>query len=216
MNLLNFFQYFKLVCSARRLGNNDFKRVKKIASIYFDLEKKTNMFRKQTGIQCPKSCGRCCENPFVETTVLEMLPLAAHFWQTKQAENWLEKKSKEDLQERGCPFYQADSVVKGRGRCTVYPFRPLICRLFGFSVKQNKNDRKELYTCEVMKTDSRLKPLYLAASSKISSLKAPLVGDYMQRCRGLSQEVDSRSYPIDEAFLKALKKVGFYYGFKNK
>ena len=72
----------------------------KVLRIYKEIDQKTARLQFTFGLRCPSLCGVCCDNPEVETTVLEILPLAEEIYRRKEEEKVLcaleEKRNQED------------------------------------------------------------------------------------------------------------------------
>ena len=174
--------------------------------VYADLDEQISQFQKESGINCLKGCGQCCENPAVETTVLEMLPLAFSLWRTDKALFGLESAEKTNRLGR-CVFYRPDPRVPGNGRCGCYSFRPLICRLFGFSAVPNKNRRSVWVTC------LRIKKEYAQTVKKVQEkidegFFIPIMNSYSMRIFGVDPSLGGRQLPINGAIAAAIEKVG--------
>ena len=142
LDLLQLFNTFRVLLKADRDQRG---KLVFLFRLYRKLDQDISRFRKKTGLRCEQGCGRCCEYPQVETTVFELIPLAINLWQHNQALAILEKAKKAQYQGQ-CIFYQADPLIKGKGRCSIYSWRPLGCRLFGFSARSDKNKKLELVT----------------------------------------------------------------------
>src|SRR5262245_9757331 len=119
--------------------------IDQVKGILSEIDAGTSSFARRSGLACPNGCGHCCENPQVETTVLEALPLA--YWLLTRPEG-VDLASEElsairaEGERRRCIFYKptagSDPTL---GRCTVYEERPGLCRLFGFAARLNRNSR---------------------------------------------------------------------------
>ena len=64
---------------------------------------------------CRSGCGQCCLHPGIEASVLEMLPLALHLYDTGLAESTLDALQQHDHDQTGCFFYQATSEDRKSG-----------------------------------------------------------------------------------------------------
>jgi len=99
-------------------------------------------------LACPEGCGSCCE-PFIP----DVLPVEARYlaaWLLRERPLLAERIARwpEGLGAvPPCPFYDA---VRPGGHCTVYPARPLICRLFGFSALRDREGRESFALCKRM------------------------------------------------------------------
>ncbi|HNX91805.1 MAG TPA: YkgJ family cysteine cluster protein [Candidatus Omnitrophota bacterium] len=188
------------------IGVSDRKTVRKIIGIFGEIDRKISLFCAVSGTKCPPNCGECCLNPGVEAMVTELLPLAVHLWSNGTAIAALEK-----LETRGfrgpCVFYNATSPDGANGRCSVYPLRPSICRLFGFSASTDKEGKTVFASCYKMKA------LYpedhkRALSLVDKGLKVPHINDFSVRIAGLVPGSGAWQYPINEAARIAIEKVG--------
>lgn len=179
-----------------------FDQIDKITQIYSEIDRQIETFQQASGLQCPSGCGKCCENPEVETTVLEVLPLALELLRRNEAEYWLDKAAKSISENIGvCIFYQADPLIAGNGRCGVYTWRPSLCRLFGFASIKNKHDRPELAACKIHKQTMP------EALINLPIELAPNFGDFSMQLRNLQPE-QSDLVPINQAVAIAISKVG--------
>lgn len=197
-----------------------------LIKLYQAADKQIGDLKAVTGLKCAANCGRCCEKNDIETTVLELLPLAVYLWIKKEALGWLER----IYQAKGrgvCVFYQPGPLVKGNeGRCSIYCFRPLICRLFGFSAGKDKYGRQRLVTCADMKR------LYPDAYGKARTcLRAPACApragkytrgqkfmgekslvpnmtDFTFQITAAGSDLGIRQVPINEAVKIALERTG--------
>lgn len=178
----------------------------KILELYGEIDKKVEEFKSRTALECPASCGACCEKEDLEMTVLDFLPLAAYLWKTKKAEGVLEILDKKP--EGPCVFYRSNSDIKGNGRCSVYPLRGLICRLFGFSAMKDKNDVPRLCTCPIIKKDFHDE--FKKAERSISSgLYVPIIRAFSMRLMCLDASLGVKLFPVNKAIKIAIERIGF-------
>ena len=182
------------------------KKIALLSRNYRALEQDINRFKSKTGIKCAEGCGRCCENPDVETTALEMLPLAYELFRKNEAQQWLERAQQAD-HKGPCIFYQPDARISGNGRCTVYAFRPLICRLFGFSAKSNKHRRMELVTCPVIKKNCA-QGIVKADAMIDRGDRLPLMPEYSMKSYQIDPQMGQRQLPINKAIQEAIEHIG--------
>ncbi len=190
----------------RKVDRGQRKKIYSVLRLQRKLDLETAKFQSLSALKCVSGCGHCCENPHVETTVLEMLPLAVEFWRRNEAENFL-KEFSEDESKGICHFYRPDPLREGQGRCSVYPLRPLLCRLFGFAGRVNKNGRTEFMTCSVIKSSF---PGNCRRTQGLldKGLAIPLTADYAMQLYQIDPQWSSRRFPINQAFKIALEKVG--------
>ncbi len=90
-----------------------------IAQIYSRYQNDRKLF-------CRSGCGQCCLHPGIEASVLEMLPLALHLYDTGLAESTLDALQQHDHDQAGCFFIRRHQriakVVSVVSTPTVPPF----------------------------------------------------------------------------------------------
>jgi len=134
-----------------------------------------------------------------------MIPLALELWQRGEAIEWIDRAIAVD--ETGpCVFYQADPLVPGNGRCSVYPFRPAICRLFAFSTVKNKRGQSELAAC-VRHKEMMPEIVDRAKRAIADGLAAPNFSEVAIQLAMLDPS-GSQQLPINQALKLALERVG--------
>lgn len=173
-------------------------------SVLHEIDVINRDLQTRTGLSCPSGCGACCENPHIETTVLEMLPAAFDLVRRGEAETFLEKESIVTGAGR-CVFYEPDAGQPGRGRCGRYDVRPGICRLFGFATARTRRGR-ELAACRVHKATSA----EAVARVALEIVEGRPVADFPAAAVKLA-EIDptlgTTTRPINEALREALLRV---------
>lgn len=192
---------------------NEIKSLQALSEIYDELEEKITVFKKKGAIECIAGCGQCCETSHenIETTLLEMLPAALYFWKNNQAEALLEKLNRSEKDDC-CVLYQPVDPENGKGFCTLYEYRGLVCRLFGFSARVSKDRKTVFQPC--MKIKQNLS--YLKEKINIliqAGLTVPVFSNYGQQVSSLDPVLSSKVYGINEALKKALEWVGLRLSF---
>ncbi len=175
---------------------------------YTQIDQAIATVQAATGLFCPEGCGQCCENPNVEATPLELLPLALELFRRGEVECWLEKA--QTVNYSGCcVFYRPDSTIPGNGRCQVYPWRPSVCRLFGFATVTTKHGHPELAVCLRHKSTS---PEAAAAAQEAiaQGLPAPNFAEVTQQIANLNPYLGTERLPINQALQVAIERVGLY------
>ncbi len=189
------------------LGETDKDAIDRVGALFIEVDQAAKKFQSLTGIKCPEGCGECCRNSRVETTVIEMLPLALELWSQNTAEYWMTR-IHETLDDPKCIFYETQSGSATRGRCTVYPQRPLICRLFGFFTVRNKYGKYVFGSCRVIKQE--YPEVYANAVRMLDEINHPSVcTDYSIRIIGMDSMLGNRMLPINRAASLALEKIGY-------
>ena len=175
-----------------------------VTRIYGDLDQQVACFQRATGLQCPVGCGACCKNPQVEATILEALPLAEEIYHLeKEAEILAAIQLKGEQEDLSCILYRSDPVVHANGRCTFYPFRPLVCRLFGFAARRNKYGQIEFAPCRIIKQETP-DVVRRAEIAILNRLTPPLYQESFLRIAAVLPAMGFRRLPINRAIWEAL------------
>jgi uncharacterized protein len=181
--------------------------IDELRRIFRDVDEKVEEFKALTGVRCPDMCGICCASEKVETTVVEMMPLAEELWKTGRADHFLEKI--QEFEDRGpCVFFEKDKITPGNGRCGVYALRPLICRLFGFFTVKDKTGKYVYGSCKVMKEkypENYKKAVELVERGDHLSN----VTDHTIKIISMGTGISKKMYPINLAAKMAIEKTGF-------
>jgi Fe-S-cluster containining protein len=181
------------------------EKVKAVKIIYKELESEVVVFKGKSKISCMKGCSKCCMNNSIEATVLEFLPAAYELYRTGRSEEVVEKLDT-NVEDRRCIFY---NPFNENGGCTMYKHRGLICRLFGFSLRADKNGNPQLIACQLIKNTADKELL----AKNIAT--APFTTDYYFKLYGIDPDLAIRHYPINRAIRKAVELVMLYYNFKK-
>ena len=187
------------------------EKVKAVKKVYASLDNAIAQLQQDSGLHCLSGCGECCKKPDIEATPLEFLPLALQFYDEGRAEIALEeiRQSKSTL----CYVFRPH-VTNFGGLCNEYPHRGLICRLFGFTARRNKEGQSELVTCKLIKEQQ--KELYEQVVTDIrSGKKVPVMSDYYTRISNIDPSL-TQFYPINEAMAKAIETVLHYYAYRKR
>jgi len=130
------------------------------------------------------------------------MPLALELWKNDKAEYWLDRiHSARD--NPACVFFQAQLGSQTQGRCAIYPFRPLICRLFGFFTIVNKHGKHVYGSCRVIKL--RYPEVYEKALLMLEEIgRASVCTDYSIRIIGIDSMPGGRMLHINLAASIAL------------
>jgi uncharacterized protein len=185
------------------------EKVKQIEAVFEKLDVRIAQFQSSTSLHCKFGCGKCCFKPDIEATALEFLPFAAHLYQTNQIETWFAKLTTSDAEI--CLIL--NPTQPGTGLCSEYKHRGLICRLFGYSARTNKYGKRELITCQVIKTEQMA--AYLEAERSIEfELEVPIMNEYYMQLASIDFNLSRYFYPINLAIRKAIEEVMHYYAYR--
>lgn len=187
------------------------QKVNEVNKVYRRLDKEIDTFQKNSGLSCLNGCGECCKKPDIEATPIEFLPLALQYYDEGIAE-----KMYEELQDRTdslCHIFRP-YVTNFGGMCSRYPNRGLICRLFGYSARKNKEGKPELVTCKLIKA-GQSEAFEKAVEDLKSGLKVPVMSDYYTRMTSIDTSL-AEFYPINKAAQKAIEVVLHYYSYRKR
>lgn len=177
-----------------------------VMGILQQIDRETTSFQTVTGLQCPTGCGRCCQNPEVETTPLEMLPVVMELFRQQEVEQWFSQALAK--QEQGvCVFYKPDPLIDGNGYCQVYAWRPSLCRLFGFAAIANKQGQPELAAC---KRHKEVTPQVVSQAQKAiaTGVSVPIFSNFTEQLANLDPHQGRSQMPINRALKVAIEWVG--------
>jgi uncharacterized protein len=185
--------------------------VLRVLERYREIDRMTTATILATRLRCPHRCGKCCQSRKVYATVLECLPLAEHFYAIGDEEKILaetEEKIKDD--DAGCILFRPDRDNSDNGRCSTYPFRPLVCRLFGIACRRNKFDKKEISLCKVIKEVSDVSFDLIAEEGSIFC-NMPVYQDSFMAVASLHPGIGYRGFPINSAIKQAIEYLYWKY-----
>ncbi len=180
--------------------------IPRITAFFTQLDQEVNRFRLKTGLGCVENCdGACCRNANIHTTILEMLPVSHELFQRGEGAVWLERLS-DNAMDDFCIFFQDHRKPAASGHCSMYAFRPSVCRLFGFAAVRNRAGDKILATCKYIK--QAFPEIHLPAQAFQS--QAHCFSDQSAHLYALEPCSANRLLPINSALRLALQRVGLY------
>ncbi len=182
---------------------------KKVLRAYRALDRQIRDFKLRSGLRCGSLCGVCCESSCVEATPLECLPLAREIFRREQEEAVsLALDRHADADDSRCALYRPDPENPEQGRCAWYPFRPLICRLFGYTVRKNKYGKPELSLCRVMLRDPEvLVKLTQLSTEALEQMHPPVYQSSFLSVASLDPATGFHLLPINQALREAMEYV---------
>ncbi len=193
-----------------------YQKASEVLKLYDVVDKAVEDIQMETGLRCLPSCRECCKTSgdSIQVTITEFLPLSLRLWNEGRAQPLLRRL--EDVSDSDCCILFESSIEIGkRGGCTEYAFRPLLCRLFGFSGIIDKLGRVAPVICKYVKRDY---PLCVGKfTEKVSSgLEIPIFSNYSKWVQGIDPYMGSRTYSINSALRKALEYVGMRFDYTSK
>jgi len=189
------------------------EKVSSVNNLFDKLESEISEFKNEYKLDCIKGCYQCCLKPDIEATVLEFLPLALHLYKSGKQIEVLERL--EQLEENSlCIGLNINNIVEQNGGCSIYPYRGLICRLFGFSAVTDKNDNNLIATCKIIKEE--LDENFQKADKEVKNGgKIPVIKHYYMELYGIDPNLSSNYYQINTAIKKAIELVGMRMGYEE-
>ncbi|HQQ97520.1 MAG TPA: YkgJ family cysteine cluster protein [Cyclobacteriaceae bacterium] len=185
------------------------EKVKAVEGVFRGLDEAIFALQRGTSLHCKFGCGKCCLKPDIEASVLEFLPFAFHLYHTGKADDWYEMCKSSD----SSICLILNPTLPGSGHCSEYPYRGLICRLFGYSARTNKYGVKELVTCQIIKTEQTV--AYQKAELEIEKGGAvPVMSDYYMQLHAIDPDLSREFYPINQSIRRALECVLQYYAYR--
>ncbi len=185
------------------------EKVRAVEQVFQKLDQEISQFQQGSSLHCKFGCGKCCFKPDIEATILEFLPYALYLHRAGKADEWYEKVKASD----SSICLILNPTQAGMGLCSEYPYRGLICRLFGYSARTNKYAIHELVTCSTIKTEQTM--AYRKAEQDIEAGgKVPVMSDYYMQLHGIDFELAREFYPINVAVQKAIETVLQYYAYR--
>lgn len=170
-----------------------------LQKVYEDMSETFGAYQKSTGLNCLASCGRCCTNPEIEASVLEMIPFALKAHDDGTLDQWLDRL--ETSQQSHCLFLIPNGET-GQGYCSSYNERPSVCRMFGVAGTYDKHRNIKLSICKHIKE---------AHSTDVQIDESiPLIPLWSAKLAALDPNLITKKIPINLAMKEALQKVALY------
>ena len=186
------------------------EKVQAVEAVFRNLDSEIASFQNWSGLRCKYGCGKCCFKPDIEATALEFLPFAHHLYEQNLAFEWYEKLKSSD----NSLCLILNPTQASAGLCSEYTYRGLICRLFGYSARTNKYGKRELVTCNIIKTEQAA--AYDNAGRQIEEgSNVPVMNQYYMQLHAIDQQLAQDFYPINQAIQRAIETVLHYYAYRN-
>ncbi len=180
-----------------------------VERVYQELDEHLNKVAEKTGLTCPIHCNACCHKTDIEASPVEFLPLAAWLYKTDQVDEYLEllEKKTDGL----CVNFSLESQSKGEWGCRHYPYRGLICRLFGYGFRLNREGLPGLVTCKIMK-NTIPEAVGLANSMAASDPdNMPVFRNYFMQLYAIDPEMALKQMHINDAIKRAIEILYFHF-----
>jgi len=187
-----------------------FPGLKELIELYKELDLEAERFKKVSGLDCVKRCKQCCtpERAQIEASVFECLPLGIHLWKLGEADSFLQRISSGEAKNL-CGLYNADDSALSASGCKHYAWRPLLCRLFGFSAVLDKHGQPRMALCRALK-DADPQAEDWTNRNLARGLKPMILPHWAEKVSSLNPHLGQKRHPINLALRFALERVGFY------
>ncbi|MEQ8471131.1 MAG: YkgJ family cysteine cluster protein [Marinoscillum sp.] len=183
-----------------------------VERLFGRLDTEISVFQKASGLHCLAGCGKCCNKADIEASPLEFLPLAFHWFINHEAEERLA--ALEQNSSSICTIYSPLTIENlTQGSCSIYPYRGLICRLFGYGASRDKVGELRLVTCKLIKenqVDNYSKAIELLKNEEY----VPIFSDYYKKLMQIDFLAGNQIMPINDAIREALEMVLSYYAYR--
>jgi Fe-S-cluster containining protein len=176
-----------------------------LQKIYDQMWEAFSQYQAASGLNCLVGCGKCCNNPEVEASVLEMFPLAVRILDENKLEEWLDK-LEGPIQDH-CLMYEPHSPDGSKGQCGVYKERPSLCRMFGVAGFYNKHHEVTLSVCKLIR--EKYPDLTKIRESEVSD-KTPMLITWSYSLAQIDPGLIQDRMPINLALKKALERIALY------
>lgn len=183
--------------------------VEEVEKVFEELDRHLNRTASESGLKCPDFCGECCRKTDIEASPLEFMPLAAWLYKTGKIDGFLDRL--DHPRHDWCACFEPEAAAKKEWGCQYYEHRGLICRLFGFGFRLNRNNQPVLVTCKIMKTnlsDAVAKAGEMAAAHPE---EMPIFSHYFMRLLAIDPDLAVPQMPINQAIRTAIEKMYFYF-----
>jgi len=174
-----------------------------LQSLYDEMGKTFGDLQKKSELPCLPECTKCCSNPDIEASPIEMIPMALAIFESPDFESIYEKLTLSE----GLPCLMMDGK-----KCTRYEQRPSVCRMFGVAGYFDKNHQKTLSVCKLIK---EAKPDQYSKTLLKVDASTPMMADWFSRLKSLHPQIDQNRQPLNMALRNALEKVALWHQIKD-
>lgn len=163
-------------------------------------------FQNNNTLACPPDCGKCCFKADIYSTPIEMLPMALDLYERGIAQEMYDKCLEHKADH--CLFMKISDLENGKGRCTEYQFRPLVCRTFGVAARRDKSSKINFSVCTTLK-ESKTAEFTKLISTDFTFEEVPFIDISKNRLSTLSPQFLEEEFPINESLAIMLAKILF-------
>ncbi len=183
------------------------KRLSSLGAIYEKLARAQRSFSETAGKKdhrpfCANGCGECCRNFIPDILQAEAEAIASYLFSERP-----ELIPRLESPTQSCPFIDDQNP---EGLCAIYPVRPLVCRLFGFSGTTGKDGEPELSLCRHMEPLEGTAARRFRGTAQLTELFGsipPVMGHFSIEAASIDPASGER-VSLPEAVSKAMSRIG--------
>lgn len=183
--------------------------IDEVEKVFEELDAHLQLTSGQSGLKCRDFCGACCRKPDIEASPIEFMPLAAWLYKTGKVNDFLVKLDSPD--HNWCACFDQNASARGEWGCQYYEHRGLICRLFGFGFRLNRENLPVLVTCKIIKSTQSEAVTKAAELAVRSPEEMPIFSHYFMRLLAIDPDLAVPQMSINQAIRVAIEKLYFYY-----
>lgn len=183
--------------------------VEEVEKVFDELDAHLQKTAGQSGLKCPDFCGMCCRKIDIEASPIEFMPLAAWLYKTGRVDEFLERLDRP--KHPWCACFDPDASARGAWGCQYYEHRGLICRLFGFGFRLNRESLPVLVTCKIMKSTQTEAVAKAGEMAAMHPEEMPIFSHYFMRLLAIDPDLAVPQMPINDAIRIAIEKFYFHY-----
>ena len=183
--------------------------VEEVEKVFDELDAHLQKTAGQSGLKCPDFCGMCCRKIDIEASPIEFMPLAAWLYKTGRVDEFLERL--DNPKNPWCACFDPDASARGAWGCQYYEHRGLICRLFGFGFRLNRESLPVLVTCKIMKSTQTEAVAKAGEMAAMHPEEMPIFSHYFMRLLAIDPDLAVPQMPINDAIRIAIEKFYFHY-----
>lgn len=163
-------------------------------------------FQKKADLPCPTGCGKCCFKSDIYCTPIELLPMALSLLERGEALEVYDLCKKHSADH--CMFMKISDRENGKGMCTEYKHRPLVCRTFGVAGRHDKNNQINFSVCTTLKEAYPEKYNQLV-NAHLKDEEVAFIDDSKSKLSNFDPAFLAEEHPINTSLAIMLEKVLF-------
>ena len=183
--------------------------IDEVEKVFAELEEHLSRTANESGLNCPDYCGLCCRKSDIEASVIEFMPLAAWLYKTGKVNDFLSRL--DNPLHKWCACFDPDATSRGEWGCQYYEHRGLICRLFGFGFRLNRENQPVLVTCKIMKNTRSAAVAKAGEMALANPEEMPVFSNYFMKLLAIDPDLAVPQMPINQAIRAAIEKLYFYF-----